>query len=95
MNPTVIPTYGQIVRSIRTLKDFEKEHTLLPESFAGNVERLARVYAAAKPLLTALALTPFLPRVFRDAVALLDRAIAAVIAGAGEIRARFKAGRDL
>ena len=96
MKITDIPTRGQIDRSIRGLKDFEQENTLLPDSFAGLLERLARIYEAGKPFLAMLALLPFFPPSWRRLIDALSRAIEALVAaGADGVAARFKAGKDL
>ena len=96
MNPNESPTWEQIDRSIRGLKDFEQENTLLPDSFAGHLERLARIYEAVKPFLTMLALVPFFPPSWRRIIDALSRAIEALVAaGTDGVSARFKAGRDL
>ena len=90
------PTWEQIDRSIRGLKDLEQENTLLPDTFAGHVEHLARIYEAVKPFLAMLALVPFFPPSWRKVLNALSRAIEAITA-AGEdgVSPEFKAGRDL
>ena len=95
MTSNEIPTWGQIDRSIRQLKDFEQENTLLPETLTGAVERLVRIYDAVRPLLTMLALAPFLPPSWRKVIGALSSALAAVAAGADAGSAEFKAGKDL
>lgn len=91
------PTWGQVDRSIRGLKD-EQENTLLPGTFAGHIERLVRIYAAIRPLLAMLAIVPFLPPTWRKAIDLFRQVLDDVAAGAKDpdgVSARFKAGRDL
>jgi len=95
MTSNEIPTWGQIDRSIRQLKDFEQENTLLPETLTGAVERLVRIYDAVRPLLTMLALAPFLPPSWRKVIGALSSALAAVAAGADAGSAEFKAVKDL
>jgi hypothetical protein len=95
MSTTQNPTYAQVDRAIRGLKDFEQEQTLLPESFEGHVARLVRIYASAKPLLTMLAALPLFPPTWRKAITYLTTAIDAVAAGAGSVTASFKAGKDI
>jgi hypothetical protein len=94
-NETPIPTYTDIHRSLRGLQNVEPENTLLPDSFDTHLARLAEIYKAVKPLVTMLAGVPLLPPLFRKGIAYLGTAIEAVIAGAGTVSARFKAGRDL
>lgn len=96
MSQNESPTYGQIDRAIRGLKEVEEqENPLLPESFDGLVQRLARVYAAVQPLLATLTILPLLPPSWRKAIKGLTDAVEAVVAGAAPPSVRFKAGRDL
>lgn len=95
MSQNESPTYGQIDRAIRGLKEVEQENPLLPESFDGLVQRLARVYAVAQPLLTTLTIVPLLPPSWRKAIKGLTDAVEAVVAGAATPAVSFKAGRDL
>lgn len=90
------PTYGQINRSIRQLIDSGQANTSLPGSGSGAPERLVQVYAALKPLLTMLAMAPFLRPVWRKGIAVLNATIESVVANADDdVPASFKAGKDL
>lgn len=90
-----MPSYGEIDRSIRRLKNIEPENTFLPASFGGQVERLVRIYGAVKPLLTVMTTLPLIPSPWRNGLAIFMKALDAVVAGAGEITPNFKAGKDL
>lgn len=84
----------QVRCSLRGLKHIDQD-ARVPESFEGQLERLARVYASVKPLLTMLAAVPLLPPLFRKAITYLGAAIEAVAAGVGSLPVSFKAGKDL
>lgn len=90
-------SYSEIDRSMRRLKDIETENTLLPESFAGNVERAVQIYDVIRPFLIGLAALPLFPAAWRRGVDMFNQALDAVAAGvkAGGFTNNFKAGKDL
>jgi hypothetical protein len=94
-NQNPIPTEWQVKHSLRGLKHIDQESAEAPQSFEGQLERLARVYASVKPLLTMLAAVPLLPPMFRKAITYLGAAIEAVAAGVSILPVSFKAGKDL
>lgn len=94
-NQTLIPTESQVKRSLRGLKHIAQESAEAPETFEGRLDRLARVYASVKPLLTLLSSVWLLPPAYRKAIAAISAAIEALAAGVGTIPVSFKAGKDL
>ena len=64
-------------------------------SFGDRLGQLVKVYSGIKPLLTFLSSSLFIPAKWRGAIAILTSALDAVVAGAGEVSAEFKAGKDL
>ena len=92
------PSFKSIDRDIRALTaemEQEKEHTLMPETQSGRVARLVKIYNGIKPLLTVLTALPLIPSSWRAALSLFNTALAAVAAGAEDVTAEFKAGKDL
>ena len=92
------PSFKSLDRDIRTLTaemEQEKEHTLMPETQNGRVARLVKIYNGIKPLLTVLTSLPLIPSSWRAALVLFNSALAAVAAGADDVTAEFKAGKDL
>jgi hypothetical protein len=82
--------------SIRTLTgEMEQQATAVPETQSGRVERLLKVYAGVKPLLTALATLPIIPATWRAALLLFNSTLEAVAAGVGVVDPDFKAGKDV
>jgi hypothetical protein len=91
-----LPTFKSIDRDIRTLAaEVEQENALMPETQEGRVARLVKIYSGIKPLLTVISALPVIPSSWRAALTIFNTALAAVAAGAEEIDAGFKAGRDL
>lgn len=90
-----IPTEWQVRRSLRGLQHIDLESTAASDTFEGRLERLARIYATVKPLLTLLSSVWLLPPAFRDAIRFLGAAIEAVAGGVGNVPVSFKAGKDL
>ena len=90
------PTWEQINRSIRELKDLEQENTLLPDNFDVLFERFARIYEAVKPFLSMLAVVPLFPSSWRKVLDALNRVLEALAAAwENGVSAEFKAGKDL
>lgn len=89
-------TYAAINRSIKTLDvaTMEEENSLLPQTFAGNVQRLVQVYNGIKPLLSVITTLPLIPQAWRAALSLFNSALEAV-ASSPEAKPGFKAGKDL
>jgi hypothetical protein len=89
-------TYAAINRSIKTIDvtTMEEENSLLPQTFAGNVQRLVQVYNGIKPLLSVIATLPLIPQAWRAALSLFNSALEAV-ASSPEAKPGFKAGKDL
>ncbi|HEX6098214.1 MAG TPA: hypothetical protein VF432_17940 [Thermoanaerobaculia bacterium] len=67
------------------------------ESFAGKVQRAIRIYGTVRPKLTALASFPVIPAPWRRGITQFLDALDAVAAdpSAGNVAARFKAGKDI
>jgi hypothetical protein len=87
--------YASINRSIRSLDldDFGKQ-TAIADTFKTQLQRLAKLYIALKPLLDAIVTLPFLPQTWRVALGLFVGTLDAV-ASSPEIDPDFKAGKDL
>ena len=105
-------TYAAVDRSIKSLGtiDMEMENAALAETPSGRVARLAKVYAAFKPLLTVISALPLIPQSWRAGVVLFMSTVEAVIAVAPQLSGSddgtvtiddpkpdpvFKAGKDL
>lgn len=97
-------TYALINRSIKTINvaDFAQENAVLPQTLSGNVQRLVKIYAGVKPLLTVIATLPLIPQTWRAAIALFNSALDAVAATSDVATATatdappdFKVGKDL
>jgi hypothetical protein len=88
--------YAAINRSIKTIDvaTMEEENSLLPQTFAGNVQRLVQVYNGVKPLLSVITTLPLIPQAWRAALSLFNSALEAV-ASSPEAKPGFKAGKDL
>jgi hypothetical protein len=92
------PSFKTIDREIRTLTaEMQQEQTLMPETQNGRIARLLKIYNGIKPLLTVISALPLTPSGWRAALVLFNNALAAVAAGAGadDVTADFKAGKDL
>lgn len=92
------PSFKSIDREIRTLTaEMQQEQTLMPETQSGRIARLLKIYNGIKPLLTVISALPLIPSGWRAALVLFNNALAAVAAGAGadDVTADFKAGKDL
>ena len=70
-----------------------EQQTLLPPSFAKNIDHLASVYEMVQPVLTVVGALPIFPAPWRRALALLTGAIETILVLADD--PSFKAGRDL
>ena len=89
-------SFKTIDREIKTLTaQMEQEQTLMPETQSGRIARLLKIYNGIKPLLTVISALPLIPSGWRAALVLFNNALAAVAAGADEVSAEFKAGKDL
>ena len=88
-------TYAMISHSIRSLDldDFSGQ-TAIADTFKAQLQRLAKLYIALKPLLAAIATLPLLPQTWRVALAFFIGTLDAV-ASSPEIDPDFKAGKDL
>jgi hypothetical protein len=88
-------TYAMINHSIRSLDfdDFGKQ-TAIADTFKTQLQRLAKLYVALKPLLDAVVTLPLLPQTWRAALGLFVGTLDAV-ASSPEIDPDFKAGKDL
>ena len=62
---------------------------------SGRIARLLEIYNGIKPLLTGISALPLIPSGWRAALVLFNNALAAVAAGADDVSADFKAGKDL
>jgi len=91
-------TYGTINQSLRSLdlNEFEQQAVIAgaADTLASQLQRLAKVYTATKPLLTAFSALPLMPQPWRAAVVLLLATIDAIVSSPG-IDPDFKAGKDL
>ena len=87
--------YATINHSIRSL-DFDEFNgqTAIADTFKTQLQRLAKLYIALKPLLAAVATLPLLPQPWRVALGLFVGTLDAV-ASSPEIDPDFKAGKDL
>lgn len=91
------PSFKSIDRDIRTLTaEMQQEQTLMPETQNGRIARLLKINGI-KPLLTVISALPLIPSGWRAALVPFNNALAAVAAGAGadDVTADFKAGKDL
>jgi hypothetical protein len=92
------PSFKSIDRDIRTLTaEMQQEQTLMPETQNGRIARLLKIYNGIKPLLTVISALSLIPSGWRAALVLFNNALAAVAAraGADDVTADFKAGKDL
>ena len=62
--------------------------TAVPQTGSGRAQRLTITYRAARPILAALAATPFIPATWRAIVR-------ALVVSLDQVTASFKAGKDL
>ncbi|MBV9496868.1 MAG: hypothetical protein JOZ54_21680 [Acidobacteria bacterium] len=74
-------TYATINGAVKTINipEMEEENSLLPQTFAGSVQRLVKVYNGVKPLLSVIATLPLIPQAWRAALALFNAALEAVV----------------
>ena len=88
-------TYGAINHAIRSLDVSEFEQiAAIGDTFVSRLQRLTKLYAAVKPLLTAFSALPLLPQSWRAGLALFLATLDA-ITSSPEIDPDFKAGKDL
>src|SRR5256885_4076108 len=88
-------TYGEINQSIRSINFAEFDRcTAVGETFAGHLQRLVKLYAAVRPLLTAVSALPLVPQSWRAGMALFLVTVDA-ITSSPEANPNFKAGKDI
>jgi len=93
---TAAKTFAAINRSIRTLDGtgMEMENAAIWDTPGGRIQKLLKVYAAIKPLLTVISSLPLIPQAWRAALSLFIAALDAV-SSSPELNPDFKAGKDL
>jgi hypothetical protein len=89
-------TYAAINRSIKTLDiaGTEMENAAISDTPSGRIQKLAKVYAAVKPLLTVISSLSLIPQAWRAGLSLFIAAVEAVTSSP-ELNPDFKAGKDL
>ena len=86
------PKFHTIHKSVRTIvKEAPKSNS---SSLGERIAQLVKVYAGIRPLLKSLDAMIFPPS-WHKAIDIFIVSLDAVVAGAGEIDATFKAGKDL
>ena len=100
MKANATPTWSQVDRAMRGVKDTGQANTLLPETFGALLDRLVLIYPAVRLALMLVASAPFFPSSWRKGFESFRQVLDAVVAGWKDdrpdgIAARFKAGKDL